>query len=143
MKKLIIFFVTILAFVGTISYIYAQNKISKNEVTLQNEEYVKLLNNEISGTKLATLMNKTFDKNTANKVEVAKDGSFVDNDTNSILIEIKFLQSDSIFKFEKIYKNKIEEFIRLYSNEKFKCTKLEYHSKTKFVKYLYFEQVEW
>ena len=34
-----------------------------------------------------------------------------------------------------------EKFIKNYNSMKFKCTKKEYHEKTKYIKYMLFEQI--
>ena len=56
-------------------------------------------------------------------------------------VEIKFKDSDNIFRIEQIYNNGIQKFINLYSNLNFKCTKIEYHKKTNLISYMYFEEV--
>ena len=90
---------------------------------------------------MASIVNKTLDKNEKNNVKKNNNGYYINNDENSIIIEIKFKDSDEIFKIEQISKNGIENFIKLYSNFYFKCTKIEYHQKTKYIKYLLFEQI--
>ena len=84
---------------------------------------------------------KIIDKNTKNNVSKNEKGYFEDNDTNSIIVEIKFKDSDNIFRIEQIYNNGIQKFINLYSNLNFKCTKIEYHKKTNLISYMYFEEV--
>ena len=140
MKKIIIFFVIIIAILGMFCYIYSQKKISQNELIANNKEYTSLLNKEISANDLASLINKTINKDEANKI-IKDNGLYVENDTDSIIMEIKFIDSENIIRTENIYKNDIAKFIELYGSSKFKCTKVEFHEKTKFVKYLYFEEV--
>ncbi len=141
MKRYILIFVIIIAILGIICYNYAQKKITSNEIKLKNSEYINLYNKEISETELATLINKVYDQNEKNNVEKDDKGIFKDNLTNSINIEIKFKQREDIYSFELIYQKDVTTFLRLYSKEYFKCTKMEYHEKTKLIKYLYFEQV--
>ena len=50
-------------------------------------------------------------------------------------------EAEEIIRTESISINGIENFINFYSNFKFKCTKIEYHAKTNFTKYLYFEEI--
>lgn len=140
MKKIIVFFVIIIAILGMFCYIYSQKKISQNELIANNKEYTTLLNKEISANDLASLINKTINKNETNKV-TKENGLYIENDTNSIIMEIKFIDSDNAIRTENIYKNDITKFIELYGSSKFKCTKVETHKNTKFVKYLYFEEI--
>lgn len=140
MKKYAILLIVAIIVITSISYLYVNYINNSKEITANNGEYEDLYNKEITGTELATLINKTIDKNNKNNVTKDDKGLFINNDINSIIIEIKFKDSDNIFKIELIDKNGIENFIKLYSNFKFKCTKIEYHDKSKRVKYLLFEQ---
>ena len=42
---------------------------------------------------------------------------------------------------EQIYKQGTEQFVQFFINEKFKCSKVEYHKKTGKIKYMLFEQI--
>ena len=106
-----------------------------------NKEYVELYNKEIEGNELATLINKIENKNENNLVARDENGLFIENDTNSIIINIKFKQSDSIFRGEKISRNGITNFVNLYSAAKFKCTNVEYHKNSKYIKSIFFEEI--
>ena len=141
MKKIAIYFVCIIITISIVGYIYCQYKARKSEIDSNNVIYENLLQKELIGSKLATIINKTLDSNEKNKLDKDGNGLYTENDTNSIKIEIKFKLSDNIFPIETIYTNKVSEFIRLYGQAIFKCTKMEYHKKTKFIKYLYFEEV--
>ena len=140
MKKYILLVVVVIVAVTSIGYLYS-NYISNNmQMKNNNKEYIDILDKEISGSNLASIINKTIDKNIKNNVEKDKNGYFKDNGTNSIIIKIKFKDSDTIFFSEQIANRGIENFISLYSNIRFRCKKIEYHSKTKYVSCLYFEQ---
>lgn len=140
MKKIIIFFVTVIAIMGTIWYTYEVSKIDNNKKIALNNNYEKLLNKEITGTELASIINKTAENNINNKVEKDSNGTYINNGTNSINIEIKFKDNDSNIKFEKIYQSG-QRFVELYNNAKFSLKKINYHQKTKQISYLYFEEV--
>ena len=68
-------------------------------------------------------------------------GIYLNNDKNSISIEIKMLDDDSIYQMETIYNGGIQNFVNYYSDIKFKCVEIKYHSATNKVKYLLFEQI--
>ena len=140
MKKISIFFVIIIAFLCSIWYLYNSAKISERNRNEYNSYLENHLNKEISGSDLATLINKSINQNEKNEVLKDGNGIYFDNDTNSISIEIKFKDNDEIIKSEKIYKNGMDKFVELYGNSKFNLKKLEYHNKTKIVKYAYFEE---
>lgn len=141
MKKFSIFFVIIIAFFCAIWYFYNSIKISERNRNEYNSYLESHLNKEISGTDLASFINKSIDQNEKNNVLKDENGIYYDNDTNSISIEIKFKDNDSVIKSELISKNDTYKFVELYGNTKFKLTKLEYHKKTKIIRYAYFEEV--
>ncbi len=141
MKKVAIFIICIIIIIIAFIYKYNDYKSEKSQVDTNNMIYKQAYEKEISGSELATIINKALDNNEKNEVQKDSDGLYIENEENSIKIEIKFIQSDHIFRIETIYLNKISQFIKLYGQAKFKCTKLEYHKKTNLVKYLYFQEI--
>ena len=141
MKKIIIFFVIILIIVAAISYMFLNYKAISNEAKVRNVQYESYEGKEIYGTDLATLINKAVDDNNKNKVEKADTGLYIDNGENSIRIDIKFIDDDTVHSMEEIYNGGTQVFVQYYNQIKFKCMKIEHHSKTNKVSYLYFEQM--
>ena len=127
--------------IATISYLYFNYIVLSNTTSSINKNFEKILDKTIKGTELATYINQILDKDTKNNVEKDDKGYYIDNNENSIIAEIKFIDSDNIFRIEQIANKGIGEFINLYANFNFKCTKIEYHNKTKLISYLYFEEV--
>ena len=141
MKKFIIFLVVILMIIATISYIYLNYKVSYNLAQKENYQFESYYNQEVFGPDVATVINKAVDKNSINNILKDNKGNFIENDTNSIKIDIKFLDDDKTHKMEEIFNNGIGTFMQYYSQIKFKCTKIEYHKTTKKVRYMLFEQI--
>ena len=142
MKKIamtIIIIFTII--VSTIFYILYNYNLSKNNAQRKNAEYTNYSNKEITGAELATIINKAIDNNKSNQVETKKNGNYIENDENSINIDIKFIDNDETYRMEAIYKNGTDTFMQYYNSIKFKCMNIEYHKKTGQVSYMYFEQV--
>ena len=104
-----------------------------------NKEYLSLYNKEILGTELISTINKTSDNNEKNGVEKDEDNVYIENETKSVKIYIKFLDSPDTFQMEAISNGGIENFVKYYAGYKFKCTNIEYH-KNGNVKSIYFEQ---
>lgn len=142
MKKIAIFFIAILIIVSVISYIYIDYKITAKNAQNENYQYASYDGKEIYGTDLATLINKAVDDNKKNNIDKDQNGIYKDNDKNSVRIEVKFTDDDKVHNIEEIYNSGIEKFMELYNQIKFKCTKIEYHEKTKKVSYMFFEQME-
>lgn len=141
MKKIAIFFTIIIIMVCVISYLYINYKAEYNMSKKANLEFEKYLNEEVYGTDLATIINRAVDNNQRNEIERNNKGIYIDNDKNSINIEIKMIDDDSIYKMETIYRGGIQNFINYYSNIKFKCIEIKYHNSTNKVKYMLFEQI--
>ena len=141
MKKFIIFLVVILIIIATISYIYLNYKVSYDIAKKENYQFESYYNQEIFGPDVATVINKAVDKNSTNNISKDNKGNFIENDANSIKIDIKFLDDDKTHKMEEIFNNGIGTFMQYYSQIKFKCTKIEYHETTKKVRYMLFEQI--
>ena len=123
MKKIAIFFFTIIIIVVWISYAYLNYKASYNNAKKGNMPFESYYNQEIYGTELTTIINKAIDK------------------SNSINIDVKIIDNDKIYTMETLYNGGMENFIQYYNQIKFKCTIIEYHKDTNKVKYMLFEQI--
>ena len=74
-------------------------------------------------------------------VQRDNNGKFIENDTNSIKIDLKMLDYDKIYDMETLYGGGMDKFAEFYSGIKFKCTKIDYHKSTGKVKYMLIEQI--
>lgn len=142
-NKILIILITL--FLITILSIYAL-KISK-ESTLRaldnyNKEYETYLNKTIYGTELATLINKVVNTNENNDIKKDENNHFIENEENSIKIEIKMSLTEKTYPMEEIYNKNTAEFVKYFNVIEFKCTNLEYHEKTGKISKMFFEQVE-
>lgn len=128
--------------VSIIGIRYYSYMIERNNLLKENAEYEKYLDSEIYGIDLATLINKTINQNEKNEVEKDENSIYIQNDENSINIEIYMQDNETTYKMEAFYNAGTEQFLQYYSNVKFKCTKIEYHKNTGRVKYMLFEQLQ-
>lgn len=106
-----------------------------------NQEFEIYAENQILGSSFMTLINKAIDKNEQNGIEKDDNNKYLPNDKNSVIVEVKFLESEETYRMESIATLGADKFIKNYSNMTFKCTKKEYHSKTKNISYMLFEQI--
>ena len=106
-----------------------------------NQEFEKYTEKPILGSSLMTLINKVIDKNEKNEIEKDSANRYIQNDKNSIIVEVKFLESEETFSMEAIANLGADRFIKNYSNMTFKCIEKKYHSKTKNISYMLFEQI--
>ena len=141
MKKIVIILAIVLIWVSIIAFQYSSYQVDYQITIEENAEYEQYQDKEIYGIDLATIINKTVDKNAKNGIQKDEKGNFIPNDTNSIEIEIFIKDNEKMYRMEIFYNNGTEEFLRYYGNIKFKCSNIEYHEKTGKIKYLLFEQL--
>ena len=69
---------------------------------------------------------------------------YIENEENSIKVELVMLNEDekTTYQMETLQKAGIQGFIKNFNLINFKCSKIEYHEKTKLVKKIIFEQIE-
>lgn len=142
MKKISIFLVIVLTIVAAIGFKYMSYKNEYNAIQKENKEFEEYKDKEVYGLEVGTMINKAVDKNTKNKIEKDNNGNFIQNDKNSIEIEIYITDNETTYKMETIYNAGTEQFVQYYGNIKFKCSKIEYRENTGRIKYMLFEQQE-
>lgn len=141
MKKFIIFLAIVIICISGISYLYIICKSNDQKIKQHNKIFEECYQKEIDGLQIATIINKAIDSNEKNKIQKDKEGKYIENDTDSIKINIKMIDNDNTYSMEAIYNNKVSEFIKYYNQIKFRCTDIQYHKNTNMVKSLLFEQV--
>lgn len=141
MKKIFIFVTIIIVIICIIAFQYNSYKRNQNAITSENSEFDQYLDKEVYGIDLATIINKSVDKNEKNKISKDEKGFFIENDENSIKVQIYIKENEKTYEMEQIYKQGTEKFVQFFINEKFKCSKVEYHKKTGRIKYMLFEQI--
>lgn len=140
MKKIIILiFCTVIAFLAIFSVKYINYKLEKNKIKEENLEYETYLNKQILGTELTTFINKAIDYNEKNKVQKDENGFYIQNDINSIEIEIKITDNETLYKMETLYSGGMISFVQYYNSIYFECVNIKYNKLGK-VSYLLFEQ---
>mgnify|MGYP006867763670 FL=1 len=142
MKKIIICILSVfLVVICIVSYsVYHKNE-NTAQIGVDNRTYESYYNKEVLGTDIISIINKAIDSNEKNDIKMGKDGNYIEDEKNSIRIEIKFKELDKVITMERINNVGIEKFWSNYGALSFKCTKIEYHEKTHRVKYMYFEEV--
>ena len=140
MKKIFIFLAIVVIIVAIVGVRYISYKSEYNAVRRENADFEKYKDQEVYGLDVASIMNKAVDKNTKNKIEKDDNGNFIQNDENSIEIEIYMSDNETTYKMENIYDAGTEQFVQYYGKIKFKCSNIEYHKKTGRIKYILFEQ---
>lgn len=142
MKKntIILVLILVIIIIICITGINLNSKTSKS-VLQNNKEYEQYLNEEIYGTEVITLINKATSSNESNKVTKDKKGFYIENNENSIKIDVVMItdieeNETTVYKMEAISKVGITEFIKNFNTATFKCTKVDYHKITGKIKYI-------
>ena len=142
MKKGFIFLIIVVIIVAIVGYRYISYKNEYNTIQKENSDFDRYKDQIVYGLDVASMMNKAVDKNTKNRISKDEQGYFVQNDENSIEIEIYMLDNHTTYKMETIYNSGTEQFVQYYGEIQFKCSKIEYHKKTGRIKSILFEQQE-
>lgn len=141
MKKIIILIIALVIAIvaGLYGYFTYNNQV--NNIKKTNTEYETYYNKEIYGAEFATIINKAIDNN--EKYAISKDnkGKYIENDKDSIKIDIKIIDNNTVYDMETIYNGGISNFVANFNMIKFKCTNITYHKETGKIKYMYFEQI--
>ena len=142
MKKNVILILTIfLVIIVVIVYGIYNRRASISKSSIENKAYESFYNHQVLGTDVISIINKAVDSNEKNSVGKDEKGNYIENNENSIKIDIKFKELDQIITMERINEVGMQQFWQNYGALNFKCTKIEYHKKTNNVRYLYFEQI--
>lgn len=140
MKKFIGIFIAVVVIILSLLYGYFTYTKNNNEVLKQNAEYESYLNKEIDGTYLATIINRVIDNNETNAIDKDNKGKYIDNNLDSIKMDILITDNETLYDAETIYRGGIENFVKNFNTVKFECTEIKYHETTNKVKYLLFRQ---
>lgn len=145
MKKVLICLLIALIVVAIISVTFISNNYQKTmEVKKENQEYEAYLNKELLGTDVTTIINKAINSNEKNEISKDEKGFYIENDNNSIKVEIIMFNEDeaTTYQMETLQKVGMNRFIDNFNLINFKCSKIEYHKKTNRISKIVFEQIE-
>lgn len=143
-KTLIVFGILFLTVLLIVSVSLTKNKENLMAIQKENAEYEKYKEGQVFGTQVASLINKAINENLKNEVRQDEKGFFIENETNSVKIEIKLQNEKDLktYQMETIQKVGTDGFIKNFNLILFKCTNIEYHEQTKRVSKVVFEQID-
>lgn len=145
MKKVLILILIVLSVIVIASIRYISNEYTVTaEIQKINKEYELYKDKKLLGTDVTTAINKALDSNERNEIPKNEKGFYIENDTNSIKVEIIMYNEDDVktYQMETIQKVGITGFINNFNLIDFTCSKIEYHEKTKMISKILFEQVK-
>ncbi len=145
MKKILICLIIVLvATTIVVSMWISGNNTKLAKIKENNQKYEIYLDKEVFGTDVTTVINKAIDDNEKREIPKDEKGFFIQNDTNSIKVELVMLNGESkeTYQMETLNKVGLSGFIKNFNLINFKCSKIEYHDKTKLISKIIFEQTE-
>lgn len=107
-----------------------------------NSAYEYYLGKTVYGTDVTTLINKAINENEKNNIQKDEKNYYIENNENSIKIELKMISTGKTYPMEEIYNNDITRFVQNFNLIQFKCISIEYHKNTGMVKKIIFEEIE-
>lgn len=143
MKRIFLFILSLVIILLMIILSKYNQYIEKyNSVKAYNAEYEQYLDKEILGTDIATVINKAVDDNEKAFIKKDDENRYIQNDTNSINIEVKItdLDEETIYTMETLYNGGMNQFVTYYGQILFKCAKINYNTSGQ-VSYMLFEQI--
>ncbi|MBO4815766.1 MAG: hypothetical protein J5507_02285 [Clostridia bacterium] len=145
MKKTFIITILIVFLLVFISIIFIRVNLNKkeqqsSEIKKYNLEYEQYTNRQVYGTDIATLIGKAIKQNEKNKVQKDGNGYYIENEEDSIKIDLKMVTINKTYPMEEIYNNEISEFVKNFNTIRFKCEEIEYHSETGKISKMVFEE---
>lgn len=140
-NTIIIICVIAMCILISITYAYSMYRSDMNRIHEFNNEFSKYVDYEFSGTELATIINLAIDNNEKYKISKDSTGKYLDDDMYSVRIDVYMTDTEKTYSMETLNSGEISNLVNNYSNVQFKCTKVEYHKKSKRISYLYIEQI--
>lgn len=140
MKKIIAFLILIATILVLLVIKFYDYKAEYSKIKGRNVQYESYYQKELNGIDVATIVNRAVNDNETNNIKKDSKGLYTDNQADSIKVEVKITDNDKIYSMETLYNGGMANFVKYYGNIEFECTKIEYHSKTKKIKYMLFEQ---
>lgn len=140
MKKLAIILTLTIICLMMFGYKYFNFKSEYSQIKRRNAEYESYYQKVLYGSDIATIVNRAVNDNERNDVKKDSKGLYIDNNTNSLKVEVKITDNDTLYTMEKLYDGGMTNFVTFYQDVEFECTKIEYHQSTRNIKYMLFEQ---
>lgn len=142
MKKTVIALaIPIIVIIFSVSGLLITKNTTIKSIKKFNSQYEYYLDKTIYGTEVATIINKIVNENEKNNIPKDENGQYIENDVNSIKLDIKMNTNGKTYPMEVIYNNDITKFVENFNLVSFKCNKIEYHKNSGYVSKIYFEEI--
>ena len=145
MKNFFIVLLTIFLIISLIIVININNNTrAEKEKQNYNKEFEFYNKESILGTDITTVINKAIDQNIKHNVQKDSSGFYINNNTNSIHINVSFealADNSKVYKMEELEQKGLEQFNSLFGNSYYKCTSVTYHKSTGLIESMSFKAI--
>lgn len=150
MKKTVLYILIAVFLIVLVLYVNISNAIAKQRKAESfNNQFEMYLNKEISGTDIATIINRAIENNEKNSIPKDEKGFYINNEETTIRVELNMISYNeeneviyNTYQMEAVNKLGISSFLSNYNTASFKCSNIEYHQKTGQVSKIIIEQNE-
>ncbi len=150
MKKTVLYILIAVFIIVLVLYVNISNAIAKQRKAENfNNQFEMYLNKEISGTDIATIINRAIENNEKNSIPKDEKGFYINNEETTIRVELNMISYNeeneviyNTYQMEAVNKLGISSFLSNYNTASFKCSNIEYHQKTGQVSKIIIEQNE-
>lgn len=142
MKKFILVICIAIVIIASFSYVYYSYVYTEKSKMLDRKIFESYLKKEIYGTQVASIINKVIDLNEQNNIPKGTNGIYLNDDRNSIELEVLFIDNDKVYNGCEIYNGGINTFVQYYGQIKFRCNEILYHTMTGNISKIVFSQIE-
>ena len=151
MKKILIISIAIVVVLIVVVMQVKSLQTQQKQAIQFNKQYQEYQNKELYGIDIITVINKATDNNEKYGIPKDQKGMYIEDDENSIKVELNLISSIDEKTGEKQYVTRqmerlqqvgLDGFITNFNLTTFQCEKIEYHTKTGKVSKIIFKQIE-
>lgn len=151
MKKIIIISILIIIVITSIVMQVYHIQNQKQQAIEFNKQYENYQNKDLYGIDVVTVINKATDHNEKNDIPKDDNGMYIEDEENSIKVELNLIAGvdektgENIIKayqMERLLQVGLDGFITNFNLTTFQCKEIQYHKKTGKVSKIIFEQIE-
>lgn len=151
MKKICIVAVAIIVLLIIVVMQINSLQTQQKQAIQFNKQYEEYKNKYLYGIDILTVINKAADNNEKYSIPKDENKMYIEDDENSIKIELNLISSVNektgekqyvTHQMERLQQVGLEGFITNFNLTTFECENIEYHTKTGKVSKIIFKQVE-
>lgn len=144
MKKILAVILIVMIIIVTFFVLNYKNlQTKKQEINNFNLVYENYNKDNLNGLDITTLINKATSNNEKYSIPKDEQGLYVLDDEYSIEIYVTMIINETTYRMERIDSLGINSFVAYFGQVSFKCTDVQYHSKTGRIASMTFEAKEY